>query len=200
MNKSQSKYFNTAARMDDALLALLEKKPFAYITVSEICKTAHVNRSTFYLHYENLNDLLVEASRRTLDGFLAYFPHEQKAAFRNVRLCELNELNYITEDYLTPYLSYIRENRQIFSTVLSHQEVFGTDSIFQNLFQNVFNPILERFHYPPGHREYVMKFYLNGINAVVLQWIQDGCSRSIPEISEIIRECIFGLHHKSEPQ
>ena len=48
MNKSESKYFNTAVRFDKALLSLLERKPFAYITIREICETAGVNRSTFY--------------------------------------------------------------------------------------------------------------------------------------------------------
>ena len=47
MNKSESKYFNTAIKFDKALLSLLEKKPFEYITISEICEKAEVNRSTF---------------------------------------------------------------------------------------------------------------------------------------------------------
>ena len=53
MNKNESKYFNTAVRMDKALIELLEKKDFEYITIKEICQAAGVNRSTFYLHYEN---------------------------------------------------------------------------------------------------------------------------------------------------
>lgn len=61
MNKSESKYFNTAVLMDEALLQLLQKKDFDYITIKEICIKAGVNRSTFYLHYENLNDLLEES-------------------------------------------------------------------------------------------------------------------------------------------
>ena len=50
MNKNESKYFSTAIKMDEALIALLEKKDFSYITVKEICEKAGVNRSTFYLH------------------------------------------------------------------------------------------------------------------------------------------------------
>ena len=57
MNKSESKYFATAARMDEAFLELIEKKDFAYITVKEICEKAGVNRSTFYLHYETVSDV-----------------------------------------------------------------------------------------------------------------------------------------------
>ena len=52
MNRSESRYFATAARMDEAFLTLLAKKDFEYITVKEICEVAEVNRSTFYLHYD----------------------------------------------------------------------------------------------------------------------------------------------------
>lgn len=61
MNKSESKYYNTALLMDEALLLLLEKKEYEFITVKEICEKAGVNRSTFYLHYETIDDLLYEA-------------------------------------------------------------------------------------------------------------------------------------------
>lgn len=47
--------------MDEAFLTLLDKKDFAYITVKEICEAAGVNRSTFYLHYETVSDLLTES-------------------------------------------------------------------------------------------------------------------------------------------
>ena len=73
MNKSESKYFNTATKMDLALISLLKKKSFDYITVSEICETAGVNRSTFYLHYETVGDLLDETVRYLLNDFLSYF-------------------------------------------------------------------------------------------------------------------------------
>ena len=58
MDKAQSKYFNSARLMDEAFLCLLEKKSIDFISVKEICKKAGVNRSTFYLHYDNIADLL----------------------------------------------------------------------------------------------------------------------------------------------
>ncbi len=61
MNKTKSKYYNTACLIDKALLLLLEEKNFDYITVKEVCLKAGVNRSTFYLHYESMNDLLDES-------------------------------------------------------------------------------------------------------------------------------------------
>ena len=36
MNKNESKYFNTAIKMDQSFLELLEKKDFTYITDKQI--------------------------------------------------------------------------------------------------------------------------------------------------------------------
>jgi len=192
MNKSESKYFNTAVKMDNALLELLEKKDFEYITVSEICKKANVNRSTFYLHYENVGDLLEETTKYMLDGFTSYFSVDLKGIANRFAECDLEELNFIKEEYLYPYLSYIKENKRVFSTALLHAKSFGFEIIFQRLFENVFSPILSRFDYLEENRKYVMMFYLNGINSVVNEWLKDGCQKSTEEISKIIHECIFG--------
>ena len=192
MTKAESKYFNTSVKMSDALLDLLKTKPFAYITISEICKKAGVNRSTFYLHYENTADLLAETGQRLLDDFRSYFMVDTAALTAHFADCEGKELNFITEEYLHPYLSYIRDNRHVFATILKHANSFHFDAVFQRLFQHVFDPILHRFGYPAEERKYVMMFYLSGINALVLEWLKDGCRKSIEEVSHIIRECIFG--------
>ena len=90
-------------------------------------------------------------------------------------------------------MSYIKENKIVFSTVLLHSASFGFNEIFQRLYDNIFNPILERYNYPVPDRKYAMMFYLNGITAVVTEWLKDGCEKSIGEVSRIIYGCIFGL-------
>lgn len=70
MNKSESKYLNTARLMDEAFILLLDKKDYEYITVKEICAKAGVNRSTFYLHYETINDLLEESLEFLIGDFI----------------------------------------------------------------------------------------------------------------------------------
>lgn len=192
MNKSESKYFNTALRFDKALLSLLEKKPFAYITIREICEEAGVNRSTFYLHYENTGDLLKEATAYMLDNFSSYFPTESESVAAGYGNCDLQELNFINDSYLHPYLSFVRENRRLFSAVLSQPTAFDSNAIFQRLFDNIFHPILNRFHYPEEEQRYVMMFYLNGITAILGEWLKEDCRKSIEEVSAIIRRCIFG--------
>ena len=190
MNKSESKYFNTATKMDLALISLLKKKPFEYITVSEICETASVNRSTFYLHYETISDLLDETTRYLLDDFRAYFPTDTI----DLVCCDRNELVFVCDKYLTPYLTYIKNHKEVFGTAITHNKILKFEDVHKRLFGNIFNPILDRFHYPSNTRQYVMMYYLNGINAIVLEWLKNGCDKSIAEISEIISVCIYGIN------
>ena len=194
MNKSESKYFNTATKMDLALISLLKKKPFEYITVSEICETAGVNRSTFYLHYETIADLLSETAQYLINDFLSYFSTDVKSVSLNLSDCELDELVFICDKYMRPYLTYIKEQKEVFGTVLLHAHTFRLEDVYQRMFENIFNPILDRFHYPAENRKYIMMYYLNGINAIVLEWLKDGCNKSIEEVEGIISACIYGLN------
>lgn len=195
MNKSESKYFNTAVKMDTALMSLLKKKPFEYITVRELCETAGVNRSTFYLHYENMGDLLEEAARYLIDGFLSYFDVNSADFVRNISNYKEQDLNFICDKYLTPYLTYIRDNKEVILTALDNKKSFSFEKIYSRMFENIFDPILDRFHYPMEDRKYVMMYYLNGITAVITEWIKGGCEKCIKDISGIIQTCVFGLNN-----
>lgn len=186
--------------MDEALIAILEEKTFEYISVREICEKAEVNRSTFYLHYENTCDLLTETVRYLIDGFLAYFPVELQKIHNGFASCDLPELNFITEEYLHPFLTYIKDHRRVFATMLSRADILGWNDVYQRMFCHIFNPILERFHYPAESRRYVMRFYIHGILAVVEEWLKEECTRPIREISGIICTCIFGLDGNTNPE
>ncbi len=198
MNKSESKYFNTATKMDLALIALLKKKPFEYITVSEICKMAGVNRSTFYLHYETIGDLLNETTRYILDEFLSYFSIDTQSIAFNLMECELNDLVFICDKYLTPYFTYIKDHKEVFKVALAQNKIFGFEDVYKRMFEKIFNPILDRFNYPSDIRQYVMMYYLNGVNAIICEWLKNGCDKSIDEISKIIAICIYGKENANE--
>ena len=48
----------TKARIQRTFLELLRKKHYTKISVREIAESANINRSTFYLHYKDVYDLL----------------------------------------------------------------------------------------------------------------------------------------------
>ena len=198
MNKSESKYFNTAVKMDLALISLLKEKPFDYITVSEICKKAGVNRSTFYLHYETIGDLLEETTRYILDDFLTYFASDVKFEVGKLRSCKLDDIFFIRKEYLVPYLTYVRDHKEVFATTLTHYKTLNFEDVHRRMFENIYNPVLDRFGIPNKNRHYVMMYYLNGIMAVITEWIKEDCNKPIEDIIEIITGCILGFKTDSD--
>ncbi|MGN1419973.1 MAG: TetR/AcrR family transcriptional regulator C-terminal domain-containing protein [Eubacterium sp.] len=191
MNKSESKYFNTAARMDEAFLGLLAKKDFAYITVKEICENAGVNRSTFYLHYETVSDLLSESVEYMNGKFLNYIKPDSKEIVLRLKDCLLEELYLITPEYLTPYLNYIKENKRLFRTAVENAGTLRLSEIYDKMFAYVFTPILERFQVPEQDRKYIMAFYISGLIAIITEWIKQDCDDSVDFLISVMQKCVM---------
>ena len=190
MNKSESKYFNTAAKMDVAFLELLNEKDFAYITVKEICKRAGVSRSTFYLHYETVNDLVRECVEYLHNRFLTSFDGQTLPQVDNLSDYPMSELYFITPEYLVPYLTFIKASATLFRVALAQADVLDMRASYERLFTHVFSPILYRFQVDASEQRYLMTFYIHGLIAIVNEWLAGGCKESIETIATIMRSRI----------
>lgn len=158
MNRSESKYFATADRMDEALLRLLEKKDLAYITVKEVCAAAGVNRSTFYLHYESMTDLLAESVGYMNDLFLIHMDKDAETFVAKLRTCPMSELYLVTPEYLTPYLNYIKKNRRLFRAAMNNAAALKLNENYERMLSQVFTPILDRYRVLDQDRGYIRRF------------------------------------------
>lgn len=59
MNKNRKKELNRSQKFYiDALLALMQKKPYAEITVTELSEYAQYDRRTYYRHFKTKDDIL----------------------------------------------------------------------------------------------------------------------------------------------
>lgn len=188
MNKSESKYFHTAQRMDEALFSLLLEKDFEYITVKDICVLAGVNRSTFYLHYESTADLLAEAVAMVNERYWASIPNSGLTDTA-IAAAPKEDLFLITDRWLLPWLEFVKENRQVYKAIHTHMDVFGAERTYRDYFQKVFSPILSRYGVAGEKHEYIMEFYRYGMVSVILKWVENDCRESVAEIAEIIKIC-----------
>lgn len=176
--------------MDKAFLELLEKKDFAFITVKEICQAAGVNRSTFYLHYETIADLLEESSQYIIRQFTDFMPLDTADFMKKLPTRPLDELYLITPEYLTPYLNYIKEHKRIFRTTIEQASTLKMFEAYNALNRHVFVPILERFNVPSDDHKYMITFYINGLVAIINEWLKDNCKEPVEHIISVMQICI----------
>lgn len=189
MNKNESKYFNTAKKMNDALITLLETKEFEYISIKEICHIANVNRSTFYLHYSNMNDLLEETIKSLNLSFNSHFNSKEN---ENTIISKdnLEDLLLINDDNLIPYLNFIKENKNIYKVLKNHPQLFNANKTYEQMFRKLFVPIMNRFGVDEKWHKYLMDFYISGLTSIVFDWVYDDCKIPVQEVSDFIKGLI----------
>ena len=190
MNKSESKYFHTALRMNEALISLLEKKDLEFITVKEICETAGVNRSTFYLHYETISDLMNETVEMVDKRFLSYLSQRERDALSEMNGADLKELVLVTRAYLLPYLRFIRDNKRVYRAAFRNPAGMQAYARYEHLKNHILGPILARFQIPSELRPYYIAYYVEGIIAIVKEWLRRDCIDEVESISDIIENCV----------
>lgn len=187
MNKNESKYFNAAKKMNDALLFLLEKKQFEYITIKDVCEKANVNRSTFYLHYDNLNDLLDETiSQANKDFFGAFSAIERK----DIAKSNPDELNFINDRYLLPYLNFVKEHKRLYREVKHNSSLFKADLIQEEIYDEMVYRILDKFAIEEKYKKYVFDFFLSGIQSVISNWLKNDCDLDVQIVADIIKSFV----------
>ena len=189
MNKNENKYFNTAKKMNDALITLLETKEYEYITIKEICHIANVNRSTFYLHYSNMNDLLEETIESLNLSFNSHFKSKENES-TIISKENIEDLLLINDDHLIPYLNFIKENKNIYKVLKTHPQLFNANKTYDQMFKKLFVPIMNRFGLDEKWHKYLMDFYISGLTSIVFDWVYDDCKIPVQEVSDFIKGLI----------
>lgn len=186
MNKSESKYYNTACLMDEALIKLIEKKDYNYITVKEVCVKAGVNRSTFYLHYETMDDLLRESVEWLAKNLWSYFNVEKP----DIKNMSLDSLFFINKEYLTPYLTFIKDHKTIMQIAIKKPWILDTDRQFKKIYSDILLPILTKYGLSEQRAKYTLAFFIDGIMALIYKWTENDCKEDISYIADLIESLI----------
>ena len=125
----------------DAVLTLAARRDFAEITVQDITRHAEVNRSTFYLHFRDKDDLVTQA----LDELFEDFTAEDRAfVAAHTRLTADNVPSPVVDLF-----RHIAERRELFRRLLA-----GTGS-------SAFAAQLRAFH----ERQFMLIWHEMGLQA-----------------------------------
>src|SRR5918994_5499480 len=78
--KTDARVRRTRDALGDALIALMQEKPFETITVQDVLDRAQVSRSTFYTHYSDKDDLLMSDAEEFFEALsMALSAHGEKS-------------------------------------------------------------------------------------------------------------------------
>lgn len=124
------------------------------------------------------------------EQFLTHMKKDTDAFVTKLWDCPLDELYLITPEYLTPYLDYIEQHKLLFRTATENAAVLGMDKSYERMFRHVFTPILDRYGIPQQDRPYLMAFYIQGLMAIISEWLKNDCTDSVEDVVNVIQRCV----------
>ena len=108
--KTDLRVVKTKKILFNSLLNLMKTKNFEKIKISDICEESLINRSTFYAHYDDKYELLIDLFE------------ERKLSL--LKVLEDNENKDFSKEYLMELLSilidHVEENKEIYSAILAN--------------------------------------------------------------------------------
>ncbi len=162
----------TRERIEKIFIELLQHKEIAQITVSDICKRAAINRSTFYANYLDVYDLADKIRDRLEQEVNALYEND---LFYNCGLDYLKLFYHIQENQLF-YITY-------FKLGYDSRHVVDLGSISH-----------KQKGFPQEHLEYHVEFHKAGLNAIIKKWLADGCRETPETMVKIIEDEYTNRH------
>lgn len=167
-----------------AFVELVNEIGLNSITVSNLAERADINRGTFYLHYENIEDLVDKLQSNIVDSL------------RNITE-PLDPYSIIHDrNELTPILVRVTEivsyHSDVIKALVSAQ---GSPSFRVTWEQIISNLVLEKFYEvekneePNGSSNNYLAIIISSIYiGVILEWMETGVKESTEKIASFISE------------
>ena len=168
MNKidNKRKEKSKAAIQKAYLNLVVSRSDVNTITVSDICKKAKINRTTFYAHYLDLDDLIQSIYDRMLNEFLDIFKNEIDSKKHSY---DFNKL-----------FRHIKDNQ------LFYKLYFKLGFDFKRIFIDNGSIDFSDNRKKMKNEDYHIEFFSAGITALIKKWLANDCKESPETISKIL--------------
>lgn len=151
----------------NGLIELMEQKSINDITVRELADRVDINRSTFYLHYQDIYDMIrhIETDLMTqFNTLMDSYDHESNL------LTNEEELKHV----IYSLFNFLAENRPICRALLSHNgDIKFLNEVSDNVSRRI-ELLLKKFthgNFTERDIELVNKYFVNGCVGLIQHWL-----------------------------
>lgn len=158
--------------IEDSFLELLEQKPVARITVTELCAAAKINRATFYKHYQDIKDLLEKI---------------EENLFRTIRE-SFGEEDLKLRAFLVKMMYYTRENsRQIMTLGSENGDPELMTKTFMTCYEQAYPMLSPKLRsLKERERQFLYEYIARGSGGVLREWVVGGMQEPPEEVAQLL--------------
>lgn len=173
----------TRRQIRRALAQLMQQKSASEVTVKELVDLADINRSTFYLHYNDIFDLLAAVEAELFDEIRRAVHVHPVSSFEQEGLAFIEEV-----------FSILYDNQEICAALVGpHGDMAFLHRIERMMAENVLPRLQESF---PGRRssiDYGYAFCTTGAVGLIKHWLGGGCVEPPREMAQLTYRMIHNM-------
>ncbi len=185
------RYERSKKMIYEALISLIEERGMDGFTVADLTNAADLNRSTFYSHYKDKDDLIKSCEKEFLEDL-----SEIEARIANVSPKELG-LAFIDVkplEVLVDLFEYLKQNRVILHALLGpHGDIKFERQLLDTVCYTLVHKVLDQKY--ANSSDALVKYYVSYFSSaslgVVRCWIETGTKESPEEMASILVHLAF---------
>ena len=179
--KEDRRVRKTRKLYEDALIKLLKTKDINKITVTDLSEKVDMNRGTFYIHYDDIYDLLDSIETNLIKEFekIAEIPQGE---FTNILFEEAFAR-------IVKALEYIDERREIFKVLLNEQGNLQFLAKIKKMFSQklLYNLFDISCHVDKKYSSILSSFLISGFIGIIQEWLNNNESITVFELATVIQ-------------
>ena len=197
-NKTDRRIQRTRQSLHKALLELIEKKGYDSISIEEITERANVARATFYLHYKDKEDLLLEEFREMANEkvqvlseipFSAWLQSQDEPGEAREKRPAPPLLILFEHIYENSKLYYILLKSERSSRIIERIRKIATEAIVQFVETKAkTDPIPMHFTVPV---EFFAAFFSGALLSTVDWWMEEEMQHTPQEMTHLFQRMFF---------
>lgn len=171
MNKQDLRVIKTKKNLFNRLLELLKTQNFNDITVTKLCEICEVNRSTFYTHFLNIDELFEVQMLEIMEKLNMEFEMAYK------------QLDILGNDGLTSVYKHILDNRNFYDILFSDKIPTKYSLIFIQQYMQFPKKIILKYIQADIDYELYYTFCSSATIGLILHWKNNGYKQSPSQMS-----------------
>ena len=173
--KQADRVERTKKNISLALYALLLRKPYDEISVSDICKKANVSRVSFYHYYDKKDDIIIQFSDEKFAEFFDNFTKLEVLTFEDLIVEMFKYLKKISRQLTI--LRYAQKENIMLEQFHSYGRYIFSNTKTNTLLENKDN-------------QFLIPFLVGGIFQVIMKWLDEGMVTPPEEIAKAVFEIV----------
>lgn len=173
--KDDQRSIRSSEMLYTGLATLMREKDFTAITVTDLVEAARVGRTTFYRHFDEIEDILLMRNDQVFEGLARYLQEYRQKHPQEPRI-----------HILKPILRYFYLHSEIIELLIIANRI--------DILQQAFRRLLERFKSTLGalygiedeYVEYIIAIETGLITNILIHWIETGKKHAPDELADRI--------------